>query len=280
MDNSSVEGHLKQLMVDSLPDCGLVVLDTDGKVLSWNKGAQGLLGYSEDEAVGQPFSRIVPQETLDQNGAPPSLAIARKNGRHEEICQRTRSDGTDFEVREVVFPLRDRKHTLVAFGLMMQSSWAPGNDWSKAAIGTGRSATVPANKTRKVLLVDDDDLVRTMAVNLLTDLGYEVLEAASGGEALGLLARDEGIDVIFTDVMMPGGIGGGELAEQARQIRPDIKILFTSGYFQEALVRKGSIAANTHLLVKPYRRRDLAKALGKILADEVQGADDVLLAST
>jgi PAS domain S-box-containing protein len=275
MDNL-VEGHLKQIMVDSLPDCGLVVLDTDGKVLSWNKGAQGLLGYSEDEAVGQPFSRIVPPETLDRNGAPSSLAIARKNGRHEEIVQRMRSDGTDFEVREIVIPLRDRKHTLVAFGLMMQSPWAPGNGWDKAGAG---SAMASAKRRKKVLLVDDDDYVRATAANLLDDLGFEVLEAASGGEALGLLVRDEGIDLIFTDVMMPGGIGGGELAEQARQIRPDIKVLLTSGYFQEALVRKGSIAANANLLVKPYRRRDLARALGKILADDIQGSDDVLLAA-
>lgn len=270
MDNS-VHGHLKQLMVDSLPDCALVVLDTGGKVLSWNVGAHGLLGYTEAEAVGLSFSRIVPPETLDPAGAPPSLAIARKNGRHEEICQRMHSDGTDLELREVVIPLRDPQHNLVAFGIMMQSVGAPG---SAAA---ARSAIVPTKKASKVLLVDDDGDVRNTAVNLLTSLGYQVLVAASGAEALDILARDEGIDVLFTDVMMPGGMDGGEVAEQARLIRPDIKVLFASGYFEDALIRKGNLAANTHLLVKPYRRKELAKMLSMILANEVRGTDDLLL---
>ena len=112
---------LKQLMVDNLRDCGLVLLDTEGKVLSWNAGAKGLLGYEEAVAVGQPFARIVPPETLDASGTPVSLAKARRHGRHEEICQRMRRDGTGLEVREVVIPLRDPQHNLVAFGLMMQS---------------------------------------------------------------------------------------------------------------------------------------------------------------
>jgi PAS domain S-box-containing protein len=270
MDNS-VHGHLKQLLVDILPDCALVVLDTDGKVLSWNVGAQGLLGYTEGEAVGLSFSRIVPPETLDPAGAPPSLAIARKSGRHVEVCQRMHSDGSDHEVREIVIPLRDPQHTLVAFGIMMQSVGAPGN------AEAGRPLMVSKRQARKVLLVDDDGDVRLTAVNLLKGLGYEVLTAASGAEALDILARDEGIDVLFTDVMMPGGMDGGEVAEKARAIRPAIKVLFASGYFEDALIKKGNIAANTHLLVKPYRRRDLAKMLNMILADEIRGSDDFLL---
>ena len=263
-------------MVDSLRDCALVVLDPDGKVLSWNAGAQGLLGYEEAEAVGLSFSRIVPPETLDAAGAPPSLAIARKNGRHEEICQRMHSNGSDLELREIVIPLRDPQHNLVAFGLMMQSVGAPGNAASAAA---GHPIVVAPKKVSKVLLVDDDGDVRATAVHLLKDLGYEVLVAASGAEALDLLARDEGIDVLFTDVIMPGGMDGGEVAEQARLIRPDIKVLFASGYFEDALVRKGNIAAHTHLLVKPYRRRELAKMMNMILADEVSGSDALLLGS-
>ena len=273
MDNSG-HGYLKQLLVDSLRDCALVVLDPDGKVLSWNAGAQGLLGYQEAEAVGLSFSRIVPPETLDSSGAPPSLAIARKNGRHEEICQRMHSNGSDLEVREIVMPLRDPQHTLLAFGIMMQSTAVPN------ATAEGRPVVASTRKVTKVLLVDDDGDARATAVNLLMTLGYEVLVAASGAEALDILARDEGIDVLFTDVIMPGGMDGGEVAEQARLIRPDIKVLFASGYFEDALVRKGNIATNTHLLVKPYRRRDLAKMMQMILADEVSGSDALLVAST
>ena len=276
MDNS-VDGHLKQLLVDNLPDCALIVLGPDGKVLSWNPGAQGLLGYEEGEAVGLAFSRIVPPETLDEAGAPRALASARRNGRHEEICQRMHSDGSDRDVREIVVALRDGQHNLVAFGLMMQP-FAVAPDPARDA-GSAQPAAAAQKKVAKVLLVDDDDDVRATAVNLLTGLGYAVLVAASGAEALDILARDEGIDVLFTDVMMPGGMDGGEVAEKARQIRPDIKVLFASGYFEDALVKKGNIAANTHLLVKPYRRRDLAKMMNMILADEVRGSDDLLLAA-
>jgi len=256
-------------MVDSLRECALVVLDPDGRVLSWNAGAKGLLGYDEAEAVGLSFSRIVPPETLDPAGVPASLASARKNGRHEAICQRMRSDGTDLEVREIVIPLRDPQHNLVAFGLMMQAL-----DAARAA--AERPAMSPPRKAHTVLLVDDDDTVRLTAACLLQDMGYEVLAAASGADALDILDRDESIDVLFTDVIMPG-MDGGELAEQAGRVRPDLRILFTSGYFEYALVKKGNIRPNTNLLVKPYRARDLAKKMKMILADEVTGSDDLLL---
>lgn len=269
----SVQGHLKQLMVDSLQDCALVVLDPAGTVLSWNAGARGLLGYNEKEAVGQSFARIVPPENLDESGVPASLALARQKGRHEEICFRTHSDGSDLALREVVIPLRDRQQKLVAFGLMMQSL-----DAARHAGAAGRQVAIAARKAPRVLLVDDDDVVRTMATHLLEDLGYEVIAAAGGTEALEILARDGSIDVLFTDVVMPG-MNGGELAEQAEMLRPELKILFTSGYFQHALVKKGNISPHTNLLVKPYRRRDLARKMSMVLAEDVSGAGDRLLAN-
>ncbi len=258
---------LKQLMVDNLRDCGLVLLDTEGKVLSWNAGAKGLLGYEEADAVGQPFARIVPPETLDAAGAPPSLAKARRYGRHEEICRRTHSNGTGLELREVVIPLRDPQHNLVAFGLMMQALEAARD------AATGLAAT-PARRAPKVLLVDDEEVVRVTAMHQLEDLGYEVLTAASGEEALDILARDESIDVLFTDVIMPG-MDGGQVAEEARTIRPDIRILFTSGYFEHALVERGNIKPNANLLVKPYQRRDLCRMMNRIVAADVRNSEEL-----
>lgn len=255
--------NLKQLMVDTLPDCGLVLLDTEGKVLSWNEGAKGLLGYEEADAVGQPFAHIVPPEALDPAGAPPALAKARRHGRHEEICQRTRSDGTGLELREVVIPLRDPQHSLVAFGLMMQSLGARGS--SARAVPATPS---PMRRKARVLVVDDDGFVQALTANMLTDLGYEVFEAASGAEALDILSRDESIDVLFTDVMMTG-MGGRELAEKAQAIRPDLKVVFASGYFPHALRERGQLAPGTDVLVKPYRRRDIARVMSRILAEEV-----------
>ncbi|WP_422034640.1 response regulator [Reyranella sp.] len=263
MDTQS-HAHLKQLLVDRLPDCALVVLDIDGKVLSWNDGARGLLGYEEADAVGLPFSRIVPPETLDPAGAPPSLEIARRNGRHEEICERMHSNGTELALREVVIPLHDSKQNLVAFGLMMQSLEA-------ARAAAAPPAVFERRKAGKILLVDDDDTVRVTAKLQLEDLGFEVVAAASGDEALDLLSCDRTIDVLFTDVIMPG-MDGGELAEQARLIQRDLRIVFTSGYLGDALVNKGNITSTSHLLAKPYRRRDLASMMRRILAEEVHGS--------
>lgn len=269
----SVNGHLKQLMVDNLRDCALVLLDTHGRVLSWNAGARNLLGYEEAQAVGQPYSAIMPPHARDQDGTPLSLTVARRKGRHEEIGPRTHSNGTDLELHEIVIPLRDPQHNLVAFGLMMQSVETK----RRAALGTMAQPALAERQARPtVLLVDDDELVRMTAEGMLQDLNYEVIAVASGQEALEILRRNESIDVLFTDVVMPG-MGGGELSEQARLIRPDLKILLTSGYFQEALVRKGNIAPGTSLLVKPYRPSDIAKKLKNILADEVHASDDLLL---
>lgn len=269
----SANGDLKQLMVDNLKDCALILLDTDGKVLSWNAGAKNLLGYEEVQAVGQPYARIVPPEARDRDGAPLSLTIARQTGRHEEIGQRIHSNGTDLELHEVVIPLRDLQHNLVAFGLMMQSVEAA----RQAAPGTASWPTiVKGASSARVLLVDDDDQVRMTAECLLKDQNYDVIAVASGTEALDVLRRNESIDVLFTDVIMPG-MDGGELAEQARMLRPDLKILFTSGYFEHALIQKGNITANANLLVKPYRPRDLARKMKIILADDVAGSNDLQL---
>ena len=261
---SSVHGHLKQLMVDNLRDCALIVVDTAGSVLSWNAGAKDLLGHDEADMVGQPF------------GAPPSLALAQTSGRHEETCWRTHRDGTTIEVREVVIPLRDPQQNLLGFGVMMQSSLSPaplspGAAGETQAANAGSSAAVrpltliSTRKVPKLLVVDDDDAIRTIAEQMLQDLGYEVIAATSGAEALDILARDKSIDLLFTDVVMPG-IDGGELAERARLMRPDLKILYTSGYFEHALITKGRISQSAYLLVKPYRRQELARKIEETLA--------------
>lgn len=257
--NFEDHGYLKQLLVDDLPDCALVVLDTEGKVLSWNAGARELLGYEAAEALGHPFARLVPQGTLGPAGVPPSFAIARTDGRHEDVCERIHSNGTRLALREVVIPLRDPQRKLVAFGLMMQSLEA-----SRAVVPP--LAAFGRRKAGKVLLVDDDEAVRVTATHQLEDLGFEVVAAASGDEALDLLACDGTIDVLFTDVIMPG-MDGGELAEKAQLLQPDLKVVFASGYLGDALITRGNIGSNANLLVKPYLRRDLALIMRRVLAE-------------
>jgi CheY-like chemotaxis protein len=116
-----------------------------------------------------------------------------------------------------------------------------------------------------VLVVEDDELVRRYAVSELRSLGYRVLDAASGAEALEVLRQEPGIDLLFTDVVMPGGMTGRELADAATAQHPSLRVLYTSGYTENAIVHHGRLDAGVKLLAKPYRRAELARAVREVL---------------
>jgi PAS domain S-box-containing protein len=118
--------------------------------------------------------------------------------------------------------------------------------------------------TETVLLVEDDELVRQHAEKLLRALGYQVLSASNGLAAMEILQSGAPVDLLFTDVVMPG-MGGRQLADGAAKLRPGLKVLFTSGYNHEAIVHDGRLDPGVHLLRKPYRRRDLALKLRQLL---------------
>ena len=115
-----------------------------------------------------------------------------------------------------------------------------------------------------ILVVEDDELVRDLVVEVIAELGYRVLHALDGREALEIIRSDERIDLIFSDVALPGRITGIELVRAARQIRSDIKVLLTSGDRTHAAEAK-----EFHLIVKPYRRVELALRLREALASPV-----------
>jgi PAS domain S-box-containing protein len=115
-----------------------------------------------------------------------------------------------------------------------------------------------------VLVVEDDHGVRDFAVSVLRELGYRVLEAASGDAALDVLTDHPDIDLLFTDVVMPGSLNGADLAKAARERRPDLQVLFTSGYTTR-LVEKEWPLQNVELLRKPYRSIDLAERVRSVL---------------
>jgi len=117
-----------------------------------------------------------------------------------------------------------------------------------------------------ILLVEDDPLVRRHVEGLLRSLGYKVLAAANGPEAITVLEGKDPVDLLFTDIVMPGGLGGRQLADRAAGLRPGLKVLFTSGYTENAIVHHGRLDPGVQLLRKPYRRRDLALKLRQILA--------------
>ena len=117
-----------------------------------------------------------------------------------------------------------------------------------------------------VLVVEDDALVRNYVVSQVQSLGYRVLAADNAREAMALIDDGETVDLLFTDVMMPGSLNGRQLAIEALNRRPSLKVLYTSGYAMSAMVLERRLDAGVLLLAKPYRRGDLAKMIRAALA--------------
>ena len=129
---------------------------------------------------------------------------------------------------------------------------------------SGPPEGVPRAQGERVLVVEDDEMVRAYAAMELRALGYDVVAAANGAEALSILRGSEKIDLLFSDVVMPGMLGP-QLAEEALRLRPQLKVLFTSGYPQNTAAHQGRIDHGAPLLNKPYRRQELAAKLRAVL---------------
>jgi PAS domain S-box-containing protein len=130
--------------------------------------------------------------------------------------------------------------------------------------GTRDKARKVAKGRERILVVEDERDVRRYVSSQLRGFGYDVVEAATGAAALQKLGEDECIALLFTDVVLPEGMSGAELAELARSLRPDLKILFTSGYSEDVFSRHRELLKDP-LLRKPYNRRQLAEALRNVL---------------
>jgi CheY-like chemotaxis protein len=116
-----------------------------------------------------------------------------------------------------------------------------------------------------IMVVEDDALVRNFVTTQLQSLGYRTVGAANGPAALNLIEGGQPFDLLFTDVIMPGGLSGRELAEKALKLRPGIKVLYTSGYTDNAIVHQGRLDPGVLLLTKPYRKSQLANMIRRAL---------------
>jgi CheY-like chemotaxis protein len=127
-------------------------------------------------------------------------------------------------------------------------------------IEAGAAAAAPVtggNET--IMVVEDDALVRNFVIVQLQSLGYKTIAAADGREALAQVDSGEPFDLLFTDVVMPGGMSGRELADTMGKRRPGLRVLYTSGYTDNAIVHHGRLDAGVLLLTKPYRKPELAQ---------------------
>ena len=117
-----------------------------------------------------------------------------------------------------------------------------------------------------ILVVEDDSDVRETAISMLSELGYRIVEAASAAEALSVLERDDPhIDLLFTDVMMPGGMRGTQLAVKAREIHPSLKVLYATGFTATGILRREVLSRGSDLLGKPYTAEGLAATVRQVL---------------
>jgi signal transduction histidine kinase/CheY-like chemotaxis protein len=140
---------------------------------------------------------------------------------------------------------------------------------------TGGGPEEPAGETggyagehgdQAILIVEDDPLVREYVVAQITRFGFRTLAAGNAAEALAIIDGPERIDLLFTDVMLPGGVNGRQLATEGIKRRPELKVLYTSGYAENALIHHGRLDAGVLLLPKPYVSADLARMLLTALA--------------
>ncbi len=128
-----------------------------------------------------------------------------------------------------------------------------------------KATPLPTTTGKIVLVVDDEPTVRMLVVDALEELGYACIEAGEGAEGLRALEAGERVDMLITDVGLPGGMNGRQVAEAARALRPDLKILFITGYAENAVLNHGHIAHGMEVLTKPFAVDDLIARVDRLL---------------
>jgi CheY-like chemotaxis protein len=128
--------------------------------------------------------------------------------------------------------------------------------------------TPPVTRARgneTILVVEDDEALRAYTIEMLSELGYRIQAAANGAAALEILRSTKPVDLMFTDVVMPGGINGRQLADEAVRLRPGLKVLFTTGYTRNAIVHHGRLDAGVEMIGKPFSFTELSAKVRALL---------------
>jgi CheY-like chemotaxis protein len=116
-----------------------------------------------------------------------------------------------------------------------------------------------------VLVIDDETTVRMLMIDVLSEAGYTVLEAQDGPSGLRILQSNRKVDLLVTDVGLPKGMNGRQVADAARQTKPDLKVLFVTGFAENAAIGNGQLPPGMAVLTKPFQIADLANKVGEII---------------
>ncbi|WP_018989163.1 PAS domain S-box protein [Aromatoleum toluclasticum] len=261
-DVTQLESALLNLAVnarDAMPDGGTLTIESDAVSLDEHyaalendvkPGAYVMLAVS-DTGCGMPSEVLQrafdPFFTTKETGKGSGLGLAmvygfvKQSGGHVKIYS---EPGTGTTVK-LFLPIVTRPA-----GTLPTDAPAPRPD---------------ASGCETILVVEDEDDVRELVCRVLGGLGYRMLQAPEGRTALALLSQHPGIDLLLTDVILSGGMNGPEIARQARQLRPDLKLLYTSGYTGNALLELEAIPGEFRMISKPYVIEDLAQMVREVL---------------
>jgi CheY-like chemotaxis protein len=259
VDPTQLETALLNLAVnarDAMPDGGVLRIST-GRARTSDSGAEWVSVEICDSGVGMEpavLERVFePFFTTKEVGKGSGLGLSQVYGFVRQ------SEG---EVR-----LESTPGQGTTFRLLLPPSSAPAQEL--------RAETGPAameGGDEHLLVVEDDAQVLALTVDMLTGLGYAVTHASNAVDALEVLKSDVRIDLLFSDVVMPGGVSGVSLAREAREVRPELKVLLTSGFVGDG----AALAAREFpLLDKPYEAADLARRLRELLTAEAPRAKRV-----
>jgi CheY-like chemotaxis protein len=144
--------------------------------------------------------------------------------------------------------------------------YLPRSRQPEAVAPTTPAAETDADGSRTILVVEDEDAVREATVALLDELGYRHLEAADAQSALAIVEGGAHVDLVFTDVVMPGPLRTREFARRLKALKPGLPVLFTSGYTDNAIIHQGRLEEGVQLLSKPYAKADLARRIAQLLS--------------
>ncbi|MFS2160710.1 PAS domain S-box protein [Pseudomonas sp. Pseusp122] len=269
VDPHQLENALLNLCInarDAMPDGGTLLIETHNRVFDTRCAIQGELApgqYVElcvsDTGTGMtaevlerafdPFFTTKPIGMGTGLGLSMIYGFARQSGGDVRIFS-TLGQGSK------ICLFLPRQH---GESIPLESSAGP---QQHAAAATGGSGTV--------LVVDDEPAVRLLITEVLKDLGYDVLQAQDGATALTLLQSKASIDLLITDVGLPGAINGRQVADAARSLRPTLNVLFVTGYAENAVLGEGALEPGMHVLTKPFSIPALTDWIGKLLEGDAQ----------
>ena len=263
VDPGQLENALLNLCInarDAMPDGGRLIVETANRCLDWRAARERDLEPGEYVSLcvsdnGTGMSPEIVAKALDPFFTTKPIGMGTGLGL-SMIYGFVKQSGGQVRIHSEV-----EKGTTVCLYLPRHRGDA------EAAGSTPELADAPrAEAGQAVLVVDDEPTVRMLVTDVLEDLGYTAIEAVDGAAGLKILRSDVRIDLLVTDVGLPGGMNGRQVADAARVARPELKVLFITGYAENAVLRHGHLEPGMHVLIKPFAMEVLANRIKELIS--------------